>query len=63
MIKNKKGIVFVTVMVASMLMIFIAVSASNMLMQDAQMIKHLKRSTQAQYLAEAGVCDALAPLL
>lgn len=62
-IKNTKGAVFITVIIISMLMIFIAVSASNMLLQDAHMIKHLKRSIQAQHLAEAGISDALAVLL
>ncbi|UCD55106.1 MAG: pilus assembly PilX N-terminal domain-containing protein [Candidatus Omnitrophota bacterium] len=59
---NKKGAVFITVMVISMLMIFIAVTASNMLLQDAHMIKHLKYSTQAQYLAESGISEALVTL-
>jgi len=60
--KKTKGIVFVTVIVISMLMIFMAVGASNMLLQDAHMVKRLKRSVQAQYLAEAGISDALATL-
>lgn len=60
--KNTKGVMFVTVMLTLMLMISIAVSASNMLLQDTYMIKRLKRSTQAQYLAEAGINDALATL-
>lgn len=60
---NKNGAVFLTVLIISMLMIFIAVSASNMLLQDAHMIRHLKRSTQAQYLAEAGISDALVTLI
>ncbi len=59
---NKKGAIFITVMIISMLMIFIAVTASNMLMQDAHMIKHLKYSTQAQYLAESGISEALVTL-
>ena len=63
MMINKKGAIFITVMLISMLLIFIAVSASNMLLQDVHMIKHLKRSTAAQYIAEAGVNDGLATLI
>ena len=48
------------VMVISMLMIFIAVSASNMLLQDVHMVKRLKYTAQAEYLAEAGINHALA---
>ena len=59
---NKKGAIFITVMIISMLMVFIAVTASNMLLQDAHMIKHLKYSTQAQYLAESGISEALVTL-
>lgn len=59
---DKKGAVFITVLIISMLMVFIAISASNMLLQDAHMIRHLKHSTQAQYLAEAGISDALVTL-
>lgn len=62
LMKNKKGFMFVTVIVIAMVMVFIAVSASNMLLQDIHMIRHLKYSTQAQYLAEAGISDALATL-
>jgi len=62
-LKSVRGMIFITVMVISMLMILIGVSASNMLLQDAHMVKHLKRSMQAQYIAEAGVSDALASLV
>ncbi|NQU95411.1 MAG: pilus assembly PilX N-terminal domain-containing protein [Candidatus Omnitrophica bacterium] len=63
MIKNKKGAIFITVMVISMLMILVGVSASNMLMQDVHMVKYLKKSTTAQYIAEAGINDGLATLV
>ncbi len=63
MIKNSKGTIFTIVLVMSLLMILIAVSASNMLMQDVHMVKHLKRATQAQYIAEAGISAALATLV
>ncbi|MGB2705418.1 MAG: hypothetical protein WBC74_00950 [Candidatus Omnitrophota bacterium] len=60
---NKKGIIFIAVMIISMLMVFIAVAASNMILQDVHIVRHLKYSIQAQYLAEAGVSDALARLV
>ena len=63
MIKNSKGAVFITVMVISMLLTFIAVTASNMLLQDVHMIQHLKKTTIAQNIAEAGINDALATLI
>jgi len=62
-VKKVRGAVFITVMVISMLMIFLAVSVSNMILQDAYTIKRLKLSTQAQYLAEAGISDALGTLV
>lgn len=49
-------------LIISMLMIIIAVSVSNMLMQDSHMIRRLRYSMQAEYLAEAGISDALATL-
>jgi len=61
-VKSIRGTIFIIVMLISMLMILIGVSASNMLLQDAHMVKHLKRSTQAQYLAEAGINVALVVL-
>ncbi|MBL7158037.1 MAG: pilus assembly PilX N-terminal domain-containing protein [Candidatus Omnitrophica bacterium] len=60
---NKKGVVFVSVLVISMLMVLIGVSASNMLLQDVHMIRRLENSTKAQYAAEAGISDALATLV
>ena len=62
MITNKKGTIFIQVLLLSMLMIFIAVGVANMLLQDVHMIKRLKRSTQAQFLAEAGINRALATI-
>ena len=61
-VKDQKGTVFIIVMVVSMLMILIAVSISNILLQDAHMIRHIRYSTKARYLAEAGVSDALSTL-
>ncbi|MCK4463946.1 MAG: hypothetical protein KAU58_06510 [Candidatus Omnitrophica bacterium] len=60
--KNSKGMIFVTVIAITGLMIFIIVAASNMILQDTHMIKRLRYSTQAQYLAEAGISDVLATL-
>ncbi|MCQ9207622.1 MAG: pilus assembly PilX N-terminal domain-containing protein [Omnitrophica bacterium] len=61
-LKNVKGAVFIITMFISMLMIVIALSASNMLLQDTRMIRHIKYATQAKYIAEAGVSDALVNL-
>lgn len=58
----RKGTIFITVMLVSALMVLIGVSISNLIMQDVHMVRHLKQSTQAQYLAEAGVSRALAGL-
>ncbi len=59
---NNKAMIFVTVIVIAALMIFIIVAASNMILQDTHMVKRLRYSTQAQYLAEAGISDALATI-
>jgi hypothetical protein len=61
-LKNIRGAVFITVILISALMVLIGVSMSNLILQDAHMIRHLKESTQAQYLAEAGVGRALVGL-
>ena len=61
-VKNKKGVVFVSAIVFSTLMITMAVAMSNILLQDVHMIKRLKHSTQAQYIAETGINIALAAL-
>ena len=60
--KNSKGLIFITVIVIAALMIFIIVAASNMILQDTHMVKRLRYSTQAQYLAEAGISDAMSTL-
>ena len=57
---SKKGSIFITVIVLCALMILIAVSASNMLLQDVHMLRYLEHSAQARYLAEAGISHALA---
>lgn len=61
-IPDKKGTVFVTVLVLAMLMVFIIVSVSNMILQDTHIVHHIRYSTQAQYIAEGGISDALADL-
>jgi hypothetical protein len=58
-LKNTRAAVFITVMLISMMMIIVGVAASNLLMQDAHMIRHLKESTQAQYIAEGGISRTL----
>lgn len=55
LLKNVKGVVFIVVMASSMIMILVAVSASNMLLQDAHMIRRLKSSVIAKYVAEGGI--------
>jgi len=60
---KSNGSLFVTVILISMIMIFIAVAGTNMLMQDVHMVKHLKKTTAAQYIAEAGISDAFATLV
>ena len=62
-LRNKKGAIFISVLGISVLMIFVALTISNILIQDAHMIQHLKNSQKAQYLAEAGINDALATLV
>ena len=59
---NKKGTIFIAVMTLSLIMTIIGVSVSNMLLRDARMIRHLKQSTQAQFIAEAGISDAITTL-
>ena len=61
--RNTKGAVFITVMFLAALMIFVAVATANMMTQDTHLMRHLTRSTQALYVAEAGINDALAVLL
>ena len=62
-LKNAKGTIFIIALVTSMLMILVAVGASNMLLQDSYMIKRLRRSQQARYIAEAGLSEAVSFLL
>ena len=59
-INSTRGAVFITAIVISLLMILIAVAGSNMMMQDIHMVRHLRQTTQAHYLAEAGISHALA---
>lgn len=61
-LRNRKGAIFIVVVMFSFLMVFISVATSNMLLQDVHMMRHLKYSTQALLLAEAGASEALAVL-
>jgi len=63
MMRQKKGTVFILVVLMSLLMVFIVTCVSNMILQDSHMVKRLKRSMQARYLAEAGISAAFAVLL
>jgi len=60
--EGKKGIIFINTLIISALMVVIAVAATNMILQDSYMIRRLKNSQKAQYLAEAGINAALAGL-
>ncbi|MFH1594145.1 MAG: hypothetical protein ABID09_05575 [Candidatus Omnitrophota bacterium] len=61
--KDRKGMAFVTTLLISVLMVFIAMTVSNLILQDYHMVKHLKYSMQAQLLAEAGISVAMSALL
>jgi len=63
MVNRNKGSAFITVVIVSTLMIFVTVAISNMILNDTRMIMHMRYSTQALYLAEAGVSDAFAVLV
>jgi len=60
--RKEKGTVFITVIILSMIIVFVGLAASNMILRDTHIIKHLKVSTQALHLAEAGISDALSYL-
>jgi len=60
---GKKGIVFITVIAIAALMVIIGVGLSNMILQDTHMVRHLRRTTQAQLLAESGIHDALSTIV
>ena len=62
-ITNKKGTIFVTVIVLATLMVLIGTGLSNMIMQDTHLIKNMRYSTQALLIAESGINDALATLV
>ena len=62
-IKNKKGTVFMTVMIIAALMVLTGVGLSNLILQDTHMIKHLRKTTKALLIAESGISDALATIL
>ena len=62
-IKNKKGTVFMTAIIISTLMLLIGVGLANVILQDTHMIKHLRKTTKAQLIAESGISDALATII
>lgn len=60
--RNRRGTVLIMVILLALLMVMVAVLSVNMLYQDVHMARHLVRSTQALYLADAGIADAVATL-
>lgn len=60
--KNVRGIILVNTLFFSLLMVLVSLAGSNMIMQDVRIVETLKFSTQARYLAEAGINAALAQL-
>jgi len=61
-IGDKKGTIFMIVMILTMLMVLIAVAGSNMLLQDMHTVQYLRYNTEAQHIAEAGINVAVATL-
>jgi hypothetical protein len=59
---NKKGSVFITTMITMLLMVMVGGSIFSVATQDFFFINRLKKSLQAQYLAEAGLATALSTL-
>lgn len=59
---NKKGVAFLTTIILLGVMVIVSAALSFMLLKDAFTVKRLKYSTQAYYLAEAGVEEAIEDL-
>ncbi|MDD4202031.1 MAG: hypothetical protein PHQ52_01010 [Candidatus Omnitrophica bacterium] len=60
---NKRtGTIFIVTMGMALIMSVIVMSVSNMVLQDTNIVKKLRYTMQAQYLAEAGINHALAEL-
>lgn len=61
-LKSQKGAVFLTTIVVMFLMVLVGGAAFQLASQQLHYIRALQKSTQAQYLAEAGLADAIATL-
>lgn len=59
---NKKGAAFLTAIILLGMVVIASAALSFMLLRDAFTAKRLKYSTQAYYLAEAGIEEAIAKL-
>jgi len=59
---DKKGIAFLTTIILLGLTVVASAALSMMLLRDAYDVKRLKYSSQAYYLAEAGIEEAIAAL-
>ena len=59
---NEKGVVLAIVLGIIALMVFSTVSLGVMIQQDVRLIRHIKDSEQAKYVAEAGINHALADI-
>lgn len=57
-----KGSVFIIVVGLSVIMLLGAMEIINLMMNDIYMVKHIIKSTKAQYLAEAGIAHALSTI-
>lgn len=62
-LKSAKGTIFITVVIMVGLIGLISAAFSNMILQDMNMIKHLRYSGNAQLLAEGGISDAMGTLV
>lgn len=61
-IANSRGSVFITTVIVAFLMTLVGASLFQMITQDSYYTSRLKRYAQSQYIAEAGLADAIAVL-
>ncbi|MFH1791534.1 MAG: hypothetical protein ABH885_06095 [Candidatus Omnitrophota bacterium] len=62
-IKGQKGLILITVIGLSTVALMIGLYISSIVAQDSHFVRRLKYSTQAQYLAEAGLSEAIVVLI
>lgn len=60
--KNESGAIFLSTMISLLVMVIVGGSIFNLTSQDLFFVNHLKKSTQAKQLAEAGLAQACAKL-